>query len=142
MEVARLIVFSVVTRAVILWASVAIVARGNPRNGFGRALIATAILIGLQSIWTLVIPEIDVLLVACWALALFAVLMIGYRLRLLPAALATVLGFAGWVGTILLFDVVRGNEVAQLAYLTLLPGAIVVVWLVSAVRSRSSARAA
>jgi len=138
MEVARLIVFSVVVRAAILWASVAIVARGNPRNGFGRALIATAILIGLQMLWPLVIPESVALLVACWAVALLAVLLVGYRLSLLRAGLATVLGFAGYFVMIVLFDVVHGNEVAEFAYLTGLPAAVVVAWLV--LRRRSGTR--
>jgi hypothetical protein len=135
MELAWLIVFSEVTRAALLFGSVALVARGNPRNGFGRALIATAILLVQHWVCRLVLWNAG-LLIGSWVVALLAVLLVGYRLRPSRAIAAAAIVFAGWLGSIALFDLVRSDEVAEYAYLAGVPLAILVAWWVSVARSR------
>jgi hypothetical protein len=138
MDVVRLLVFVCVVRGALLWASVAIVARRQPRNRFASMLLWSAVIVAVQQLGYFVFGT-SAIVAILWCSALLAILVAYYRLGPLRALAALVLVVASWFGSMfVLAELLGRNHTAEYAVVTTVPLAILAVWIIAARRARRS----
>lgn len=84
-----------VVHALVVWASVALVTPGNPRNTVGRALLVTVLVAIVVTpfafFWFLVIPAIIAFL--CWVIVYTAAYGIGFFQAIAVGIVQAVIGY-------------------------------------------------
>jgi len=133
-------VFVSVVRGALQWASVAIVARRQPRNRFASMLLWSAVIVAVQELGYLVFGASAIVAIV-WGSALLAILIAYHRLGPLRALAALVLVFASWFGSMfVLAELLGRNHTAVDAVVTTVPIAIIAVWIAARIIASRHAR--